>query len=151
LVAAARFELPYDDEPRPGSSDVRLPTAELLHSRVRQKLLEWRAVAVEICERDEVRRAGRRPMVDLGDGRVELRSCLSEVAFVHKGLGVNGQIMMVLAVAPLVPEPELELFALSVPEAHRLKGLLDTALAERPPRPDLLHVPTPLVDQDDFW
>ena len=77
-------------------------------------------------------------MVNLGDGRLEVRSCLADFAVAHKGLSPSGQIMVLLGLAPLVAEPELEMFALSVPEAHRLAAELVRVLADPPPRPTLL-------------
>ena len=137
LVVAAAFEKPDDDDDRwyRHRNPLRLPSVDLLHSDTRRLLLARRQATVELVEKEEARRAGRRPMVNLGDGRVAVRSSLADVAMVTKGLTSAGRIMVLLGLTPLVSEPELELFALSVPEARRLAALLADALAAPAPRP----------------
>ena len=135
LVRAAQFDLAYDnDRMWPDvPPDEGLRSVDLLHSDTRRNFLTWRSSAIASFEKEEQRRAGRRPMVDLGDGRVQMRSCLVDVALVHKGLSETGRIMVLVGLAPLMPEPELELYALSVPDARHLASLLNEVLAERPP------------------
>lgn len=135
LVAAASFVVAYPDE-RWWAHDrgIRLRSADLLHSRRRRWLIERRERAragFEAAERD---RAGRRPLVDLGDGVIGVRACPADAALVHKGLTASGQVLVSIAFAPVEPDPDLSVYALSVPEAYRLAEMLDDALAEPVPR-----------------
>jgi hypothetical protein len=149
LVRAAQFELVYENHPAwYDAVPDGLRSVELLHSSTRRNLLTQRSSAIASFEKEEKRRAGRRPMVDLGEGRVQMRSCLVDVALVRKGVSETGRIMVLVGLAPLTPEPELELFAISVPEAHHLAGLLNDALADRPPPLGLTMGP---VNGADAW
>ena len=143
LVAAASFERAFDDGDRSWHYDSRrevsLASAVFLHSRKRRVLLAERASAITACEAHEARRARRRPLVDMGDGHVTVRSCPVDVAVVRKGRSSAGQTMILVGVAPLVPDPELEMLALSVPEARRLAGLLDHELNRSPMVCELPH------------
>jgi hypothetical protein len=96
--------------------------------------LRERAALVEAFLEEERRRAGRRPLVDVGDGRVQMRGCVADVAIVRKGEASSGQVIVVLGLAPVEPDPDLELYALSVPEARRLQAMLDEALDTAAPR-----------------
>jgi hypothetical protein len=128
LVRAAGLHRDISEVDWSWTGAIELPTPALLHSSLRRLLLDERRVVIEQFLEEERQRAGRRPMVALGDGRVEVRGCLADVAFVTKGSSEAGQLAVMVAMAPLVPEPELELYALSIPEAHRLLHLLEKAL-----------------------
>jgi len=135
LVAAACFGLAYDENDGWGSyrKGIRLPSAELLHSRWRRALIERRERARALVEDEERLRAGRRPVVHLGDGRIQLRACPADVAFAHKARSASGQITIAISFVPVQPDPELTVFALTVPEAHRLALLLEEVFAEPAP------------------
>jgi len=134
LVRSACFEVPFDLDDRWGSAATVLASPAFLHSRTRRRLIAERDHLIAMIEDDERRRAGRRAMVRLDNGLVELRCCLADVATVSKGLSQKGQIMLTVGLVPVQPDPELELFALTVPEAHRLQQMLELALADPAPR-----------------
>jgi hypothetical protein len=135
LVRSARLPVPYElDRMWAWTTPTVLASTALLHSGTRQRLIAERDRLITAIEEDEQRRAGRRTMVELTNGSIETRCTLADVALVHKGLSQKGQIMVLVGMCPVQPQPELELFALTVPEAHRLQHLLQHALDQPAPR-----------------
>jgi Domain of unknown function (DUF6398) len=126
----SRYDYPY---PR----TIELPSSELLISRVRASLVQQRDSLIVSAQDEAHRRDARRPLVKLSNGRGDVRTCPVDVAIVGKGAGPGGQIAVLLGLAPLQPNPDLELFALSMSEAYRLLHLLQHALDGPAARPDL--------------
>jgi hypothetical protein len=139
LVAAAALPRTYEESRWTWPQHLELPSPQLLHSSTRAGILRERSALVEAFLEEERRRAGRRPLVDVGDGRVEMRGCVADVAIVRRGEASSGQVIVVLGLAPVEPDPDLELYALSVPEARRLQAMLDDALDTATPRPARLR------------
>ncbi len=134
LVAAARFERVYGDDDNYEwryHFDVgfRIPSTDFLHSTTRARLVGEREHAIAAIEQHEAAQAGRRPTVSLDDGRTSRCGSLADVITVTTGLSKSGQAMLLLGFAPLVPNPELDLFVLNLDEAALLFGRLCTALA----------------------
>ena len=139
LVRAAKFEQAFtdDDAFRSYQDPVQLRSPAFLHSRMRQNLIQQRSAAVALSEDEERMRANRRPIVNLGNGRLAIKSCPADVAMVNKGIGPGGEVMVMIAFAPLTPDPELEVFAIAVSDATRLVSQLQNTLAAPQPRRDL--------------
>ena len=114
--------------------DVCLADVALLHGRYRVELLGRRLAAVALAERAERARAGRRPMIRLDDGLMERNAVLADVHLTAKSVTTSRRSMVVIGITALVPEPEIELYALSVPEAYRLVAMLKAALDDPHPR-----------------
>jgi Domain of unknown function (DUF6398) len=134
LVVAARFEPAYGDDDeydwRYRTDDrFRIASTDFLHSTTRARLLGERDRAVSAVEQHEAAQEGRRPTVSLDDGRTSRRGSLADVISVTTGVTKSGQAMLLLAFAPLVPNPELDLFVLNLDEAALLFGRLGAALA----------------------
>lgn len=128
LVVAARFDPVDNDRHWHYRDHAQLPSPLLLHSSTRERLVARRNAAIEGFEEHEARRDGRRPVVHLGDRFGDHRCSLAELAVVNKGTSTDGQTMVLLGFAPLVPVPELDLYALPVSEARRLAAALNRAL-----------------------
>jgi Domain of unknown function (DUF6398) len=136
LTHTANFELAFEaDSYYLGyRRTIDLPSPRLLHSRTRTLVVEQRESLIKSIEDEERRRNGRRPLINLGDGRIQVRSCPADVAIVSQGVGPGRQVSILLGLAAIEPDPDLDLFALSIPEALRLRHLLDHALDGPAPR-----------------
>jgi Domain of unknown function (DUF6398) len=137
IVAAAGFERPYDEDDDwryRADARVRTPSPDFLHSKTRARLMVEREDLISAIEAHEESRAGRRPTVILEDGMRGRRGALADVVTVTKGLTKSGQPMLLLGLAPLVPNPELEVFVLDLAEANLLAHRLGAALAAPTPR-----------------
>jgi hypothetical protein len=142
LVRAAQFEEAFTDDNayRSYQDPVQLRSPAFLHSRMRQNLIQQRIAAVALAEDEERKRANRRPIVNLGNGRLAIKSCPADIAIVNKGIGPSGVVMVMIGFAPLTPDPELEVFALSVSDATQLVAQLQNTLAAPAPRRDLFSI-----------
>ena len=119
---------------------VQLRSPAFLHSRMRQNLIQQRIAAITLAEDEERKRANRRPIVNLGNGRTTIKSCPADIAMVNKGIGPSGAVMVMIGFAPLTPDPELEVFALSVSDATQLVAQLQHTLVAPAPRRDLFSI-----------
>jgi hypothetical protein len=134
LVAAAHFDPLWEGHSMYCYRDqLRLPLPELLHSSTRKKLLVERQLVITTLQQHEARQAGRRPTVTIGGRDVGYRCSLADVLAVTKGRTKTGETMVLLGLSPLVPETEVELFALTLPEAYRLADVLNVALSAPTP------------------
>jgi hypothetical protein len=138
LVTAARFEAVYRDDDEYGwcyrlDDRFRITSPDFLHSATRARLIAEREHAVSAIEQYEEARAGWRPTVSLDDGRTSRRGSLADVVTVTKGLSKSGQTMLLLGLAPLVPNAELDIFVLNLDEAALLSNRLSAALTAPTP------------------
>jgi hypothetical protein len=138
LVTAARFEAVYRDDDDYHwcyrfDDRFRIASPDFLHSATRAQLMAERQHAVSAIEQYEEARAGWRPTVSLDDGRTSRRGSLADVVTVTKGLSKSGQTMLLLGLAPLVPNAEADIFVLNLDEAALLRDRLSAALTEPTP------------------
>jgi hypothetical protein len=89
--------------------------------------------AISAIEQYEEVRAGWRPTVSLDDGRTSRRGSLADVVTVTKGLSKSGQTMLLLGLAPLVPNAEPDIFVLNLDQAALLSNRLSAALTAPTP------------------
>jgi Domain of unknown function (DUF6398) len=153
IVEAARFERPYDDDGygwRYGDDRFRTPSPDFLHSSARARLLAERERTIAVIDSREHALAGRRPTVNLHDGMRGRRGSLADVVTVRKATTQSGQTMLVLGLAPLVPNPELEIFVLDLAEAGLLADRLGAALAAPTPGDNRIGQFDDIDDLDDY-
>ncbi len=101
---------------------IPVASSELLHSRLRGRLLAQRE---RVLESIAARHADPGPVFPTTDG-FAMKSRPTSVRWAYKGTSDEGRTMVSIALGEL---DDVELIAISVPDAHRLRDALDVALA----------------------
>ena len=98
----------------------------LLHSRRRRVLIERRENLRRMLEEDHHRRSNHQPITQLDDHRVAMRARPTRVRWATRGRDQGSREHIMIALGEL---DDLELVALSIPDAHRLLEAVTAALA----------------------
>jgi hypothetical protein len=103
-----------------------LGDAAVLHSSFRAGLLVRRTDLVATIERDAQRHADSRRIVDLGNGKVELRARPVEMLWAVKAMTATGRAQVIVAFGEC--DDDAEVVCMTVPQAHQLRNALQQAL-----------------------
>ena len=119
--------LPFLADPSAAGTSVWLADVTLLHSRTRRRLVARRDGLVRMLDELAARRREQAPLRLADDGRVAMQGHRTMPHVAVRGADAGGRDMVAMVFG--TAESDVEVLAVSVPDAHRLVQMLQQALA----------------------